>query len=102
MEGDAVNPATGPGDRPVTLRLARKGLVIVVPAGQSLLNALIDAKVRVRYSCTAGGCGSCELKVLAGVPLHRDPTYASKAVPPVDRIRPCVSRSCTDELTLDL
>jgi ferredoxin len=102
MEGDAVSPEAASGDRPVVLHLARKGRVIEVPAGQSLLNALIDAKVRVRHSCNSGNCGSCELKVLAGTPLHRDSRYASMAHPPVDRIRPCVSRSLSPELTLDL
>jgi ferredoxin len=102
MEGDAINPENICGDRPVTLRLARKGKVIVVPVGQSLLSGLIDAKVRVRFACTSGTCGSCELKVLAGTPLHRDPIYAARATPPMDRIRPCVSRSLSDELTLDL
>lgn len=102
MEGDAVNTANGEGDRPVTLHLARKGRSIVIPAGQSLLNGLLDAKVRMRYACTSGSCGSCEVKVLAGTPLHRDSLYSRKAQPPMDRIRPCVSRSLTDELTLDL
>ncbi len=84
------------------LRLARKGLVLTVPAGRSLLDVLLDAKVRVRHACTSGGCGACEVRVLEGVPWHRDAAYAARAVPPLDRIRLCVSRSRSAELTLDL
>jgi len=85
-----------------TVHLQRSGRAIRVAAGQSLLDALLDAGVDVDHSCREGLCGSCETRVLCGTPLHRDPHFASRANPPNDRLMVCVSRSATSELTLDL
>ena len=55
-----------------TVRLERSGREFAVPAGKTILEVLRIAGVDVSYSCEEGACGACEVKVIAGVPDHRD------------------------------
>ena len=43
-----------------------------VKAGETMLDALLNAGVDVGFACTEGVCGSCRVPVLHGVPDHRD------------------------------
>ncbi|RZZ86267.1 PDR/VanB family oxidoreductase [Pseudoxanthomonas winnipegensis] len=52
--------------------LARSGRQVDVGAGQTILDALEGAGIRVAYTCREGICGDCEVRVLEGVPEHRD------------------------------
>nr|WP_255673841.1 2Fe-2S iron-sulfur cluster binding domain-containing protein [Komagataeibacter sp. FNDCF1] len=70
--------------------------------GQTLLEALIAAGVDMDYSCEEGLCGACETRVLAGQPLHLDTVRSPAEHDRLHTIMPCVSRSRSDELTLDL
>ena len=54
------------------VKLARSRRTVQVEAGKTILNALIDAGIAVNYACTEGVCGTCETRVLEGVPDHRD------------------------------
>jgi ferredoxin-NADP reductase len=76
---------------------ARSGRTVPVEADESLLNALRFAGFPVPSGCREGVCGSCELRYLDGEPEHRDEIGAAEG-----RLYPCVSRSRTDRLTLDL
>ncbi len=66
------SPATGPPPGGFVVSLARSGRRILVPRDKSILAALLEAGVDVPYSCDEGICGSCETRVLAGIPDHRD------------------------------
>lgn len=57
--------------------LAKSGRSIAVPAGKTILEALLDEGVDVPYSCTEGVCGTCETEVLEGIPDHRDLVLSS-------------------------
>jgi ferredoxin len=73
-----------------------------VPAGQSLLDVLLDAGVDVEYSCCEGTCGACETRVLEGEVEHRD-SVLSRAQRESNKVMMvCVSRSCAGRLVLDL
>lgn len=87
---------------PLWVVLARSARRLEVPAGRSILDAVLAAKVHIRHACHSGRCGACEVKVLAGVPEHRDPIYRHALPPPRDRMKLCVSRALTPGLTLDL
>jgi len=52
--------------------LKDSGLVVTVPADQTLLTALRAANIDVQSDCEEGLCGSCEVRVLAGDIDHRD------------------------------
>lgn len=91
-----------PARFPLRVVLARSGRNLEVPAGRSILDVVIDARVHIRHACHTGHCGACEVRVLGGLPQHLDPVYRYTSRPPSDRMKLCVSRAFTPELTLDL
>jgi vanillate O-demethylase ferredoxin subunit len=95
----AEEAAVGGGFR---LVLARQGRQLDVPAGKTMLDVLLDAGVDVPYGCMQGVCGSCQTRVLAGVPDHRDGILDDATRARNDSVIVCCSGSRTPELTLDL
>ncbi len=92
-------PATAGG---YDLTLKRSGKVIRVASGQRMLAALLAAGVNVSYSCSEGICGTCETRVLAGLPDHRDDYLTDEEKATNTVVMPCCSGSRTPTLTLDL
>lgn len=90
-----------PGE-PFTVRLARRGTEIRVPAGVSALEALEGAGLSVPNMCREGVCGECRVPVLAGRPLHRDLFLSTEERDAGDSLMCCVSRSVDAVLELDL
>lgn len=89
-------------DSPFTVRITSTGAELAVPADRSIVDVLIEAGVDVLTSCEEGTCGTCETAVLAGSPDHRDFVLTEEEQAAGDRILPCVSRSHTRQLVLDL
>ncbi len=94
-------PSAG-GDTAFTLKLARSGRTIEVPADKSAIRALQDAGVEIAYSCEQGVCGTCLTTVLSGVPDHRDQYLTDEERAANDQFTPCCSRALTPALVLDL
>jgi tetrachlorobenzoquinone reductase len=88
-------------ERPFDITLARSGMTLPVPAGKSILDVLLEAGVAVPHSCCDGVCGTCETRVIDGIPEHRDAVLLGEQATN-DRIIVCVSRSVGTHLTLDL
>ncbi|PZA21594.1 oxidoreductase [Modestobacter versicolor] len=84
------------------VELHRSGRTVTVTPDTSVLEALAAAGVEVLSSCRQGTCGTCETTVLAGVPDHRDSLLDDDERAAGDCMYPCVSRSCSDRLVLDL
>lgn len=87
--------------RPIEVELRRSGRRLNVPAHQTILDAMLEAGIDAPFSCKAGTCKTCALKVLAGEPDHRD-----CALTPAERERqglicPCISRARGEFLALD-
>ncbi|MFB4314024.1 PDR/VanB family oxidoreductase [Actinomadura sp. 21ATH] len=99
FEGPA---GAGGTSRAVELVLARSKLSFQVPAGTSLNEGLRAMGVEVPVACGAGFCGACAVRVLKGVPDHRDRLLNAGERAAGDIILTCVSRSRTPELVLDL
>jgi vanillate O-demethylase ferredoxin subunit len=99
-----VSPQAVPqgADGRFELRLAHSGVTLTVLPDQSILDALIEAGVAVQYSCRDGVCGTCETRVLDGIPDHRDSVLLGDEAAATDRIMVCVSRCAGKALTLDL
>jgi len=84
------------------VKLARSGRTIQVEAGKTILNALIDAGIAVNYACTEGVCGTCETRVLEGVPDHRDQFLSKQEQAANKSIMICCSGAKSGTLVLDL
>ncbi|WP_432534388.1 PDR/VanB family oxidoreductase [Kineococcus arenarius] len=82
--------------------LARSGRSVTVDPSTSVVQALERVGVRVLTSCGQGLCGTCETGVLEGRPDHRDSVLEPAERAADDCMLVCVSRSCSDELVLDL
>ncbi|WP_067869019.1 PDR/VanB family oxidoreductase [Nocardia vermiculata] len=85
--------------RAFELVLATSGRRLTVPADSTALDVLDAAGIDLPNACRDGVCGSCETRVLAGIPLHRDALTGPDCT---DVIYPCVSRAQSAELVLDL
>jgi len=79
-------------------------VVVAVPnrVHVPLARAAIEAGIAVQYSCCDGVCGTCETRVLEGVPDHRDSVLLGEDANATDRMMVCVSRCTGAALTLDL
>ncbi|MFI7103774.1 PDR/VanB family oxidoreductase [Streptomyces sp. NPDC050161] len=87
---------------PVEVVCARSGRTVDVPAERSVLDALTAAGLPVTGSCRQGVCGTCETRVLDGVPDHRDDILSTAEREKGDRMYLCVSRARTPRLVLDV
>ncbi|WP_406206996.1 PDR/VanB family oxidoreductase [Kitasatospora sp. NBC_01560] len=87
---------------PFTLRLGADGPALDVPADRSALDVLREARPDLPYSCHQGFCGTCEVRVLAGRPEHRDRRLSTEQRA-AGALLPCVSRAAEGEtLVLDV
>jgi ferredoxin len=68
----------------------------------TILSTLLDAGIAVDHSCGEGVCGSCETRVLAGEPGHRDSVLSKTQRAGNNVMMICVSDSKSDKLVLDL
>ena len=84
------------------VELARSGMTIPIAAGKSILDCVIEAGVDVNWSCIQGVCGSCETKVLAGTPDHRDAILSPDERAAGKTMMICCSGATSERLTLDL
>jgi vanillate O-demethylase ferredoxin subunit len=84
------------------LELARSGRVIAVKPGETMLDALLSAGINVGFACSEGVCGTCEARVLAGRPDHRDHFLTEDEKAANRSVMVCCSGALTPSLTLDL
>ncbi len=85
-----------------TVELARSKRAITVQPDQSLLQALRAAGITIKTSCQQGICGTCETRVLAGTPDHRDMILSDDEKAANDTMMVCCSGSLGPTLVLDL
>ena len=85
-----------------TVVLSKSAKEIVVRPGKTILEALLDAGVDVPFSCTDGVCGTCETRVLEGVPDHRDLILTKEERAASRTMMVCCSGSKSDRLVLDI
>ncbi|GAB2673201.1 PDR/VanB family oxidoreductase [Kribbella swartbergensis] len=82
--------------------LQRSGVVVQVPAERSLLDVIHEVDPTVDASCEDGICGSCEVRVLGGIPDHRDDVLQNHERDRTDLMYPCVSRAKGRRIVLDV
>lgn len=84
------------------VRLARSGRTITVQPGKTILNALLDAGIAANYACAEGVCGTCETRVIEGIPDHRDQFLSKEERAANKTMMICCSGSRSPTLVLDL
>lgn len=92
--------ATRADDTAFSLRLAKSGEVLEVPAGVTILDALRQHGHVLASSCESGTCGTCRVRYISGTPDHRDLVLSEREKK--SEVMICVSRAVGPDLTLDL
>lgn len=89
------------GDQPFEVELLQSGCRLQVGAGQTILEAMLDAGLDPLYDCKRGDCGVCTVDLVEGEANHRDncQSKAERAAGKVIQI--CISRSKGGPLVLD-
>lgn len=85
-----------------SVKLRRDGRTVPVPPGQSILDALAAIGAEPPWSCREGVCGTCEVRVLEGVPDHHDMVLSPAQRDANDRMMVCCSGAKSPLLVLDL
>ena len=82
----------------------QSGQTVEVPAGKSILDALIDAGLNPDHSCKEGVCGACETAVLGfdGELDHQDGILTKLERQSGKTMMICVSRCTGKKLVLDI
>jgi len=103
LEYFSANPSSLSGPRETfRVRLARRGIECTVAADKTIIEALREHGVEIESSCEQGVCGTCLTGLLEGCADHRDAFLRDDEKQAGDKILPCVSRSLSDMLVLDL
>jgi ferredoxin-NADP reductase len=97
-DGENVDAAGAQFD----VELAQNGTTLTVGPDARLIDVVRTAVPNVPFSCEEGYCGSCETRVLGGVPDHRDQILSDGEREANDTMMICVGRSRTPKLVLDL
>ncbi len=84
------------------VQLARSKRTIAVEPGKTILDAVLDAGLSVNYACSEGICGTCETRVLNGIPDHRDEFLSADEKAANKTIMICCSGAKTPTLVLDI
>jgi ferredoxin-NADP reductase len=85
-----------------TVELRRSGQTFEVTPDTTLHKRLIEINADVPFSCEEGICGSCETKVLEGVPDHRDMVLTDAERAANKAMMVCVSGCKSARLVLDI
>ena len=89
------------GPQPVRIRRPGGEERLVVAPGSTVLEAALDARVDVPFSCTVGGCGACRVRLVEGRVAMDEPNCLSPGERAQGYVLACVSRPagpCTLEV----
>jgi ferredoxin len=90
------------GSRPITVTCDRNCQKLEVSAGMTVLEALEASGRPIVGSCRKGVCGTCEVRVLDGIPEHLDSVMDDDEKDELGVMYPCVSRAVGSTLVLDI
>ncbi len=91
-------PATSGG---FTVSFAKSNVKIFVEEGKTILDAMIGAGLSPPRSCCEGVCGTCEMRVIEGIPDHRDMVLTDAERKANKSILICCSGAKSETLVLD-
>lgn len=97
LNRESSQPAT-----PIEVTCKKSKKSFNVAADESILEALEENGLPVLGSCRKGVCGSCEVRVVEGTPIHLDSVMDDEEKDRLRIIYPCVSRADAGKLVLDI
>lgn len=98
----AVQRDVGLAREEVVIDCKRSKERFTVGPDESILDVLEEQGLPLTGSCRKGVCGTCEVRVLAGEPLHLDSVMDDAEKDALGIMYPCVSRAKSESLTLDI
>ncbi|WP_157014713.1 PDR/VanB family oxidoreductase [Mesorhizobium xinjiangense] len=98
----AEPPKLEPGKGEFVVRLAKRGIELLVPSDKPIIEVLREAGVEIKTSCEQGVCGTCLTQVIEGEPEHNDLYLTDEEHESGRLMTPCVSRAKSKFLVLDL
>lgn len=84
------------------VELHRSGKKFTVNSDEKLLSKIAKNGGALISSCGEGVCGTCEVRVLAGQPMHLDSVMSDSEKDELGVMYPCVSKSRSTKLVLDI
>lgn len=87
---------------PIEVTCTKSKKSFVVAADETILDALEENGLPVLGSCKKGVCGTCEVRVVEGTPIHLDSVIDDAEKDRLKVMYPCVSRAEADKLVLDI
>ena len=97
---DTDSPCDPDGRFEVELR--KSGATFAVEPGETILGKARQFRNGLTYSCSEGYCGTCETRVIAGLPDHRDEVLSDDEKADNKTMMICIGRSRTKKIVLDL
>jgi ferredoxin-NADP reductase len=88
-------------DETFEVEFAGSGISFMVAPGQSILELAEEHGIDVDSSCQEGTCGTCETRVISGIPDHRDSVLGPRERAANKTMMICVSRATCKKLVLD-
>lgn len=89
-------------NKPFHVKIKSSGQTYYIPEHKSILDVLGENGCKVVNSCRSGVCGTCETRVVSGVPYHRDKVLTKEEQEENSYMMICVSRAISDEIVLDI
>lgn len=90
----SIAASAAPGARPIAIRVGKDLRHATVLPGATLLEAGLAAGVSMPFSCAAGGCGACRVRVVSGDVELEEPNCLSDAERGAGYVLACVGRPC--------
>jgi ferredoxin len=87
-------------NHPFTLKLARSGIALEVPADRSATDVLTERGIAIDVKCSDGLCGVCKCGLVAGEVEHRD--FVLSAAQRKDSIILCQSRAAEPDGAIEV
>ncbi len=87
-------------DHATEIMFAASGKRVTARAGQTILQAGLEAGIDLPYSCTMGGCGACKVKKVGGTVVTSEPNCLSDREREEGYVLACCSYADSD-VTID-
>lgn len=102
LERFSAKPQDFGADTAFEVVCQRSDVTVRVEPGTAIVDALEGVDIWVPSACREGICGTCETRVIDGVPDHRDSLLSDEERAAGKVMLPCVSRALSPRLVLDV